>query len=149
MKSQTEVREVEPAQVLALRQSVLRPGRALAAAVFDGDDEPGTLHLAAFLEQDIIGAASLFRRAFPFEKVLSWQLRGMAVAPELRRQGIGHALLQFCVARVAQRGGGLLWCNARAEAAGFYRVAGFEFVGEEFEIPSVGPHFLMARRVGA
>jgi len=149
MDSQIEVREVAGWQVLALRQAVLRPGRALEEAMFDGDDNPNTLHLAAFKGERIVGVASLFRCVFPFERALSWQLRGMAVAPEHQHQGIGCALLEACVQQVAQGGGGLLWCNARTSAAGFYGANGFAIRDEEFEIPDVGPHFVMARGVAA
>jgi hypothetical protein len=38
-----------------------------------------------------------------------------------------------------------VWCNARTPAAGFYGRAGFATEGEEFELPSIGPHFLMSR----
>lgn len=145
MRIPIEARAVEPAQVLALRHSVLRPGRPLEAAIFDGEDS--ALHLAAFSGEHIVGVASLFERAFAFEPGASWQLRGMAVAPEHQAQGIGRVLIEACVQRMAQSGGGWLWCNARVVALGFYRAMGFEIFGEEFQIPDIGPHFVMARRV--
>lgn len=145
MRIPIEVRAVEPAQVLALRRSVLRPGRPPEAAIFDGEDS--ALHLAAFGGDRIVGVAALFERAFAFEPGAAWQLRGMAVAPEHQNQGIGRVLIEACVQHMAQSGDGWLWCNARLAALGFYRANGFEIFGEEFEIPDVGPHFVMARRV--
>ena len=38
--------------------------------------------------------------------------------------------------------------NARTLAVPFYRAHGFVSVGEEFEIPDVGPHFVMRGEVG-
>ncbi|HVY61008.1 MAG TPA: GNAT family N-acetyltransferase, partial [Planctomycetota bacterium] len=67
--------------------------------------------------------------------------------PDLRRRGLGRALLEACAAHVAARGGTLLWCNARLSAADFYRACGFETVGEVFEVPRFGPHFIMRRPV--
>ena len=41
----------------------------------------------------------------------------------------------------------LLWCNARTSAMGFYQNVGFEKIGEEFDIPTVGPHVLMFKKI--
>ena len=88
-----EIRPVPASQVYALRLSVLRPGRAPEEAVFEGDDDPGALHLAAFAGSNIVGVASIYRRPFPLTGAPStwgeaWQLRGMAVAPEHQRGGL-------------------------------------------------------------
>jgi predicted GNAT family N-acyltransferase len=40
-----------------------------------------------------------------------------------------------------------VWCNARTPALRLYERAGFERESGEFEIPGIGPHFVMARRV--
>ena len=44
------------------------------------------------------------------------------------------------LARVAARGGDLVWCDARATAAGFYERMGFTVVTDEFDKPGIGPH---------
>jgi hypothetical protein len=36
-----------------------------------------------------------------------------------------------------------VWCNARTPAVGFYEKLGFSTIGEEFELPPIGPHYLM------
>jgi len=41
----------------------------------------------------------------------------------------------------------LIWCNARTSAVEFYRKLGWEILGTEFDVPDVGPHFHMWRRV--
>jgi hypothetical protein len=41
----------------------------------------------------------------------------------------------------------LIWCNARTSAVGFYSKLSWEIAGAEFDIPDVGPHFRMWRRV--
>jgi predicted GNAT family N-acyltransferase len=70
-----------------------------------------------------------------------------ATSGEARGKGVGRALLAACLEHVATEGGGEVWCNARAEALGFYAAAGFEVVGEEFEIPGIGPHRVMRRDI--
>lgn len=69
----------------------------------------------------------------------------MATKPELQGQGIGAKVLTTCLEHAKSRGGALMWCNARTTALAFYRRHGFETVGDEFETPGVGPHFVMVR----
>lgn len=76
-----------------------------------------------------------------------WRLRGMATGPGARGQGFGSALLTACLDHAAAAGGAEVWCNARRAAMGFYRRAGFEVIGDEFEVEDIGPHVVMARAV--
>ena len=36
-----------------------------------------------------------------------------------------------------------LWCNARLHAVGFYERQGWKVEGDEFDVPDIGPHFVM------
>jgi predicted GNAT family N-acyltransferase len=67
----------------------------------------------------------------------------MATDPE-RGRGTGGALLRACVDHARHEGGTRVWCNARTPARGFYEHAGFVAEGEEFALPDIGPHYLMA-----
>jgi ribosomal protein S18 acetylase RimI-like enzyme len=136
-------------ETLPLRAAVLRPHQSSVELIFPGDNAPDTLHLGAYADGEIVGIASLYHNPPPGESDLTaWQLRGMAVAPEVQRQGYGKALAEKCIEEVAARGGRILWCNARTPAVEFYRTLGFEVQGEEFHIPNVGPHFHMWRSIG-
>jgi predicted GNAT family N-acyltransferase len=132
-------------EILALRHAVLRPGRPIATAAFDGDDEPTTLHVGAFEGEEIVGCASLMRRAFEAEPAA--QLRGMATTPQRARTGIGTTILRSLEVVAAEWRLPLLWCNARTSAAGFYEHAGWTIVSAEFDVPDVGPHVRMVRRL--
>src|SRR6266487_1332521 len=144
-----EIRVITTGETLSLRQTVLRPGRSIAAAQFSGDDAPATRHFGAFSAGRLVGIASLFLAEMPGQSgVAAWQLRGMATAPEARGKGFGRALGAACVAFARENGARLLWCNARTPAVGFYRKLGFETLGGEFEIPGVGPHFRMTLQLG-
>ena len=139
-----DVRVISAVETLPLRQTVLRPGRSVAASQFPGDDAPATRHYGAFRDGQLLGIASLFRAELPEQPgVAAWQLRGMATAPEARGAGFGRALVLASITFARDNGARLLWCNARIAAAGFYRKLGFEILGNEFEIPDVGPHFRM------
>jgi GNAT superfamily N-acetyltransferase len=145
MKS-IQIRRVEVGIILDLRHRVLRTGLPRESANFAGDDEAGTIHLAAVLGEEIVGCATVMRISFEGEGAC--QLRGMGVDEEYQHAGIGKMLLEE-VDRVALgQGVGLLWANARAPALGFYRRQGWEVVGGEFVVPTAGPHFKIVRRLG-
>ena len=139
------IRAISAAETIAVRWPVLRPGFPREAAVFDGDDAPGALHFGAFDGEALTGVASIYPAPFPAKPEASpaYQLRGMATLPEARGAGFGKALLDACVATAQEKGAALIWCNACTSAASFYARHGWQIVGEEFDIPTVGPHFRM------
>jgi GNAT superfamily N-acetyltransferase len=141
-----DLRPIPAHETRALRQRVLRPHQRPEELVYPGDDAPDTLHLAVYVNGEQVGVASLYREPMPGESdPRVWRLRGMAVTPALQRGGHGRALLEACIAHAKGRGGTRLWCNARTTAAGFYTRLGFEVQGAEFELPGIGPHYVMWR----
>ena len=70
----------------------------------------------------------------------------MATDAAVRGSGAGRALVVEGLARVAARGGDLVWCDARVAAAGFYERMGFAVVTEQFDKPGIGPHVGMRHR---
>ncbi|WP_063784428.1 GNAT family N-acetyltransferase [Streptomyces sp. SBT349] len=141
---------VPQAEILDLRWRVLRPGHPRAAAEFAEDARRDTFHLAAYEGDDpaVLGCVTLFPDPLPGEDETAHRFRGMASAPAVRGRGYGAALLAAATGEAAARGARVLWCNGRAEALGFYLRQGFTVVGEEFVIEGVGPHRVLARRVG-
>lgn len=125
----------------ALRLEVLRPGMPPEAAIFPGDDVSTTVHLGAFQENGrCVGIATLVEND-------GLQLRGMAVAPGLQGHGIGAEILKKAYRVTADQGRDSLWCNARTSASGFYAKQGWLRESDQFDIPTVGPHYKMRYRV--
>jgi ribosomal protein S18 acetylase RimI-like enzyme len=131
-----------PAEVTyALRGAVLRPNGG--EITWAGDEDPATFHLAARTADDrIVGVVRFSPAPCPWrpDATAAWQLRGMATDPAVRGTGAGRALVDEGLARVAARGGDLMWCDARVAAAGFYERMGFTVVTGEYEKPDVGLH---------
>jgi GNAT superfamily N-acetyltransferase len=145
-----EIRRITADETLPLRSDILRPGRPLEAAKFAGDEADSTVHLGASVEGTVVGIASLFRAEMPGQPGAdALQLRGMATAEGIRGGGVGRALVLACFDSARNSGVALLWCNARTSAVGFYLKCGFTVVGNEFDIPDVGPHFRMFVRLHA
>lgn len=141
-KSWLEPRPITAAETRPLRQAMLRPHQPSDASIYPDDDH--SAHFGVFAGPELIGVASIFEESRQ-EAENGWRIRGMAVLPEHRGQGHGGALLDACLEHARSRGGVEAWCNARSTAAPFYARHGFEIVGEEFDLPPIGPHYLMRR----
>ena len=134
------VEEVGVGVVLPLRSAVLRDG---GPADLPGDGDPATVHLAARTAGGRVAGVVRFSPApCPWrpDARAPWQLRAMATDPALRGTGAGRALVEAGLALVGDRGGDLMWCNARVAAEGFYRRTGLTTVTAPFDVPPIGPH---------
>jgi GNAT superfamily N-acetyltransferase len=142
------VRRASLAEIFALRRAELRPGLPAASAEFVGDHDPATRHLGAFLVEGgtVVGCASLIPRAWDGEP--AFQLRGMATRADLVRRGIGAAVLRFAEHCARDAGVRVVWCQARLPAVAFYTAFGWQIVSDVFDVPTVGPHRTMLRRLG-
>ena len=142
-----KIRTITADETLPIRREVLKPGLPESEVHFEGDDHPSALHLGAFDGERLIGIATFFPEPSPREGGdRNWRLRGMAVVASARGGGIGGELIDAGVARIAGEGGDAVWCNGRTSARRFYERHGFEAVGDEFESPHTGPHYLFVRR---
>jgi GNAT superfamily N-acetyltransferase len=148
------------AEVYELRWSVLRPGLPRESAAFSEDDDPATFHMAAYADGSptvptVVACITVFPDPLPgtstrtstSTSTTAYRFRGMASAPEARGRGYGAAVLRAATTEAASRGAGLLWCNGRSEAIGFYKSQGYAVVGEEFVIEGVGPHYRLIRTI--
>lgn len=139
------IERVGPEAVRPLRQRVLRPHQTVAEQVYAGDDDPRAAHFAAFAgdaaDAEPVGIATITPEGGPG----AFRVRGMATDPDRGRgTGAGGALLMACLDHARACGATRVWCNARTPARGFYERYGFAAEGEEFELPDIGPHFLMS-----
>jgi GNAT superfamily N-acetyltransferase len=143
----TVVEQVRPEITYPLRQQVLRGARAPESSIFPGDGDRSSGHFAAYAGDNVVGVASVFAQPEPDDDQIaergSWQLRGMAVDPDHQGEGAGAALIERIRDFVTRSGGGLIWCNARLTAEGFYLKMGFARIGKPWEEPDIGEHVRM------
>lgn len=143
------VRRITAVQTHPLRSLVLRPGQPLSACRWEGDDDPDSLHLGSFVDDELVAIASAIRISMPcdvpadLDFTNAYRLRGMATHPDCRGQGHGRALLRACLEEVRERGVDVLWCFARTSAVDFYLRNGLVVAGNELELPGIGPHVVM------
>ena len=102
--------------------------------VFDGDDDPDTVHLVAQTSDgEIVGVSTWLRRPCPLsDDPNAWQLRGMATVNSLQGSGVGTTLLDAGFRMVRERGCAVAWANARDAALDFYQRNGMAVRGDGF-----------------
>ena len=69
----------------------------------------------------------------------------MAVLKEWRGHGVGRGLLDTVLKLATAQGLSKLWLNAQVQVTGFYALAGFEAIGDEFLDAGI-PHRRMQRK---
>ncbi|MCF6288959.1 MAG: GNAT family N-acetyltransferase [Proteobacteria bacterium] len=158
--SDYNVEQARLEEVIELRHIVVRPNQARSSCYYPEDTYKNTIHFVAKTGNElgkigtetgneIIGSASIYKEKHPdFSLKQSWRVRGMVVLPEFQGQGIGAQLLETCINHAIKMKGDVIWCNARIDAVKFYKQSGFKIIGDEFELPDIGPHFLLAKNLG-
>lgn len=143
-----KIEQITSEQTLDLRQKILKPFLSKKECVNPEDFLPTTSHFGLLYNDRLISVATIFPEAnkelfcgFPY------RLRGMATDLNYQGQGFGGALLMSVIDFLKDKRCDLLWCNARIKAFPFYKTNGFQFHGEMFELPDIGPHKVMYKRI--
>lgn len=142
--SKIEVKKITYLDTFPVRSAVLRQGKPIETCFFLGDDSEETTHFGLFMDSNLIGVASVFKvKNENFEQNMQFQLRGMAVLHEYQGLGFGKVILDEVCEFVKTKKAEVLWFNAREIAVKFYQNSGFSVLGNSFEIPEIGMHFVM------
>lgn len=142
-----EIRAIEAKETYPIRKDELRKNVSLSHKMM-GDEEPDTLHLGIFVEGELGGIVSLMKASIPdFKDEPQYQIRGMATASRHQGKGFGKKLLEEAEKRLKAKGVEFIWCNARVVALDFYLKMGYEIYGPVFELPEIGPHHRMYKRL--
>lgn len=118
------IQSITPEQTYSLRHSVLWPDKSLEYVKVDNDSDG--YHFGAFRNDELIAVISLFVNG------QESRFRKFAARPDCQRQGVGTLLLNHVMAEAKRLGASILWCDARLDAADFYRRFGMEAVSEVF-----------------
>ncbi|MEL1253199.1 GNAT family N-acetyltransferase [Flavobacterium sp. DGU38] len=142
------IKEISAHETYIVRQPVLRKGKPLTTCFFEGDNLQSTHHFGLFESQNLTGIISLFLKHNPiFAENLQAQIRGMAILESHQKKGFGERLIKHCEEYCLANQFDLIWFNARESAVGFYKKMGYETTGSSFEIPEVGTHYLMYKKL--
>ena len=139
---------IEPGDVLAIRNDVLRDGKLTPDECrFPTDTIEGAFHLGYYANGKLATVASFFPQNYGDYAGLGYQLRGMATTEKFRGQGLGTRLVNFAIVYLQGQKANYVWCNARKVALKFYRDCGFEVISGEFDVPGIGPHYVMYLKI--
>ena len=104
--------------------------------------------MGVFLENNIVSCSTFYpEQTDKIPSKNAYRLRGMATDSSYLRKGYGNLIMQEAFQILKSRECDLLWCNARLIAVPFYQSVGFQEVGELFDIPEIGPHYYMYKRI--
>ncbi|MFK5956574.1 MAG: GNAT family N-acetyltransferase [Planctomycetota bacterium] len=124
-----------------VRHRNLRQGQPFETVDYGEIDRVSdTIHMVLTADEKEVGCATIMKeqRDGGFE----YRIRGMAVDEAYRGLGFGRRLMECCQDLAREQATGL-WCNARNIAIPAYVACGFKQVGEEFDIPNIGPHYVL------
>jgi GNAT superfamily N-acetyltransferase len=154
-----DIRLVSLDDTFELRKAVLRPWITLEDSRKLYGSVGEHFHVGALQSGKIVSTAAFMIEALPDYLdafgPLQWRLRGMASDPALQGQGLGGRVLEFGVDEVARRLGAAgqssaaVWCSGRTGAQRFYERHGFAAIGDLYETPGTGPHYVFWRKVAA
>lgn len=138
------IRFAEVEELLTIRNEVLREGRLTPGECrFPTDKIPGAFHLVYAVDNHPACIASFHPQNYGEYAGSAYQLRGMATIEEYRGKGLGNQLVNFAIVYLRGQKANYVWCNARKNAVRFYKNLGFEVISNEFDVPGIGPHYVM------
>jgi GNAT superfamily N-acetyltransferase len=123
------IRTIHYEETYPLRHAVLWPDKPFDY-VKVGNDAEGH-HYGAFRDEELVAVISLFVETGATNLVQA-RFRKFATRPDCQRMGIGTQLMNHVIAEARRMNATVLWCDARLDAADFYRRFGMEPVSEVF-----------------
>lgn len=136
-------------QTYSLRYEILwQHKNNLEECGLDIDGLETTFHVGALKNGKVVSVGTfLVQRNEKFEEKYQYRLRAMATSPEVRGENFGKQVIDFALVELKNREVELLWCDAREVAIGFYEKMGFKTLGDFYEVPIIGKHKLMYKRI--
>ncbi len=143
-----EVRQIEFEsqdyfQSLGLRYDVLRRPMALHFDINDLKKEGSDIHVAAFIERQIVGCLILSAVA---DKPFTYKMRQVAVHPNFQRNGVGKLMVEFCEKVAINNGKQTISLHAREKAVQFYLSIDYHVIGNQFLEVNI-PHYEMIKEL--
>lgn len=129
------IKRINAADTLALRQRVLWPNKTKEFCRVDGDES--ATHYGIYEASELVGVASTYINGD------SVRLRKFAVEHRCQGKGYGSQLLQYIINAERSKDVREFWCDARKTAIAFYQRFGMAVEGEEFYKADVA-YFKMA-----
>jgi len=139
-----EIKPISGAETIPVRHAVLRKGKPVEACPIPQDNLETTFHFGLFYKKNLVAVCTFVIDYSPYFKEKSqYRLRAMGVLEDYQGLHFGKHLLNHGVNFLKENNVERLWFNARIIALNFYKNNGFKTIGNTFEIPKVGTHYVM------
>ncbi len=117
----------EMSKIIRLRTKVFFNGK-LGRQVYDeeqfADENPNTIHAAAFDGKKLVGTGLIYPNFTPDTDTL--HVSAVAVDPDYTRRGIGSAVMDFLETEAAPLGASIINLTAICDAIPFYTSLGYQ-----------------------
>jgi len=140
------IKLIETKDTYEIRKKELRKNMDLSSQ-FTGDFDEDTFHLGLFQNEKLISIVSFMKMNNEMLTGEQYQLRGMATLVDFQGKGYGKMLVSKAEKILKKKNINLVWCNARVIALNFYKKQRFQVIGEEFDIPQIGGHYVMFKEI--
>jgi len=138
------IKSINGLETIPVRQEVLRKGKPVEACIFPQDNLDSTYHFGLYTKNKLAGVCTFVADQSPlFTAPIQYRLRAMGVLEDYQGLHFGKHLLTHGIDYLKTKNIDHLWFNARITALNFYKNNGFKTIGEVFDIPEVGPHYVM------
>ena len=114
---------------------------------FSRDFDKNTFHLGLFQNEKLISIVSFMKTNNEMFSGEQYQLRGMATLVDFQGKSYGKMLVFEAEKILKKKNVKVVWCNARVAVLDFYKKQGFQIIGEEFDIPQIGGHYVMFKEI--
>lgn len=147
----SSIKLIASKETYPLRLAVLwQHKNSLEECKLDIDDLESTFHVGALKNEELVSIGTfLAQNNEKFKEKTQYRLRAMATSSTVRGENFGKKVIDFALEELENRSVELLWCDAREVALGFYEKVGFTIVGDFYEIPIIGKHKLMYKKLEA
>ncbi|APY01134.1 GNAT family N-acetyltransferase [Lacinutrix venerupis] len=146
--SNIKIEAITGEQTLPIRHAVLRKGKPIEACPIPEDNLKTTYHFGLFYNNKLVAVSTfVIDKSVYFKEPNQYRLRAMGVLEGYQGLQLGKQLLNFGVHFLKEKKVERLWFNARIIALNFYKKNGFETIGPVFNIPNVGDHFVMHKKL--
>ncbi len=146
VKENIEFRKVSLSEIHKPRKINLYSDHLGNLSNYKEDKYKETEHYGVFKDNKLVSGLTLIETSGCL-KQKDVQIRGMFTIKSELKKGYGSILIENIIIRSKKNKINTVWCNARISASEFYKKNKFIEVGKIFNIPLIGPHKKLARKI--
>ena len=146
VRENIEFRSVSLKEIQKRRRRYLYSDNVRNLSNYKEDKYEKTKHYGIFKDDKLVSGLTLIENTNGL-KERDVQIRGMFTVTGEMKRGYGSMLIKNVILKTKQNKIKIIWCNARVSALQFYKRNKFIEAGEKFNIPLIGYHKKLVRKI--